>query len=642
MWSDGGYFSKPRSVAVSADQRAIIIKDGKEISMTFSTGYTGKGDDFAWIIPTPVPPEIADVSEAGENGETAFRMLEKYTAPVVTPPRPFMGKADTKSLIPEVTVYGKVMLEHYEVTILGATAASPLLGWLHSNGYEVKRAARRVLDAYIRQNWAFVAVKLNPGQRRRYANEFLPALTFKYRDERLVFPLRLSTVSTTKTAKITLYVIAESTVSSSNLVTAPLVLRESITLWAEPEAHLEDCIRESAGSDGRSVVVLWKGPYRAPDDLRKAIEGLMKKPFRPGSTPYLTRLELRARPAGMTEDIQLVADPKARSYSVDIQTTQALIATPQKVPGFSGAKAVEIGYFTTVLKQDGTVWAWDLNESGELGRGNSDPRRPVQVRGLAEIAAIADDWYSTLLLREDGTVWGAVNNVSYVYVVSDHWKTSPEQAPGLSGVVAIASGAALKAEGTVWLWYWDPLENRWITPKKVPGLSGVVAIAAGLAMKADGTVWVKWYWDPIEKRWGTPEKVPGLSGVVAITAGWPHAVALKRDGTVWAWGENRYGQLGDGSTLDRNTPVQVRGLSGVVAITAGLFHTVALKKDGTVWAWGANHNGQLGDGSTANSFVPVQVAALSGIVSIAAGDSRTAAIGAEGTVWGWGNWVNSR
>jgi len=173
----------------------------------------------------------------------------------------------TKSLIPGVTVYGKVILEHYEVSILGATAASPLLDWLRINGYTVKRAARRVLDAYIRENWAFIAVKLNPGQRRNYKNEFLPALTFKYWDEKLVFPLRISTVSTTETVKITLYVIAESTVASSNLVTAPLVLRESTTLWKEPEGHLEDCIRESAGRDGQNVVVLWKGPFQAPDDL---------------------------------------------------------------------------------------------------------------------------------------------------------------------------------------------------------------------------------------------------------------------------------------------------------------------------------------------------------------------------------------
>lgn len=82
-WADGGYFSSSQSVAVSADQQAIIIKNGNEISMTFSTGYTGEGENFGWIIPTPVPPAIEDVSEAGEEGETAFQTLDEYTAPQI-------------------------------------------------------------------------------------------------------------------------------------------------------------------------------------------------------------------------------------------------------------------------------------------------------------------------------------------------------------------------------------------------------------------------------------------------------------------------------------------------------------------------------------------------------------------------------
>ena len=100
----------------------------------------------------------------------------------------------------------------------------------------------------------------------------------------------------------------------------------------------------------------------------------------------------------------------------------------------------------------------------------------------------------------------------------------------------------------------------------------------------------------------------GQGRVVATT----HTVYLKNDGTVWAWGNNGNGQLGDGSTTQSTTPVQVSGLSGVIAIAAGGTHTVALKDDGTVWAWGNNSNGQLGDGSTTQSTTPVQVSGLSG------------------------------
>ena len=85
-----------------------------------------------------------------------------------------------------------------------------------------------------------------------------------------------------------------------------------------------------------------------------------------------------------------------------------------------------------------------------------------------------------------------------------------------------------------------------------------------------------------------------LNGVVAVAAGASHTIALKSDGTVWAWGYNGYGQLGDGTMADRYAPVQVSGLSGVTAIAGGWFYTVALKSDGTVWAWGDNSSGQLG------------------------------------------------
>src|SRR6185436_7579276 len=93
----------------------------------------------------------------------------------------------------------------------------------------------------------------------------------------------------------------------------------------------------------------------------------------------------------------------------------------------------------------------------------------------------------------------------------------------------------------------------------------------------------------------TPVQVTGLTGVTAIASGAYHSLALKSDGTVWAWGYNYYGTLGDGTTTTRSTPVQVSGLTGVIAVSAGTLHSLALKSDGTVWAWGYNGFGELGD-----------------------------------------------
>ena len=86
-------------------------------------------------------------------------------------------------------------------------------------------------------------------------------------------------------------------------------------------------------------------------------------------------------------------------------------------------------------------------------------------------------------------------------------------------------------------------------------------------------------------------QVSSLGGVTAIAGGSAHTIALKNDGTVWAWGYNDYGQLGDGTYGKRTTPVQVSSLIGVTAIAGGAYHTIALKSDGTVWAWGDNKYG---------------------------------------------------
>ena len=99
----------------------------------------------------------------------------------------------------------------------------------------------------------------------------------------------------------------------------------------------------------------------------------------------------------------------------------------------------------------------------------------------------------------------------------------------------------------------------------------------------------------------------GLINVVAVAAGRSHSIAIKDDGSVWTWGYNGYGQLGDGTWTNRYTPVQVSGLSNVVAIAAGSFHSLAVKDGGSAWTWGYNAYGQLGDGTTTDSYTPVQV-----------------------------------
>ena len=181
-------------------------------------------------------------------------------------------------------------------------------------------------------------------------------------------------------------------------------------------------------------------------------------------------------------------------------------------------------------------------------------------------------------------------------------------------------------------------------------MTDVVEAAAGfnysLALKSDGTVWA---WglnavygvlgDGTFKTYpvGTIVQAKGLTDVVAIDAGMRHSLALKSDGSVWAWGLDRETQLGDASTDNLNTPTKVIGLDDMVAIAGGMNHTLALKSDGTVWACGRNLEGELGKGNfdSTISFVN-QVSNLTDVVAIAAGSIHNLALKADGTVWTWG------
>ena len=129
-----------------------------------------------------------------------------------------------------------------------------------------------------------------------------------------------------------------------------------------------------------------------------------------------------------------------------------------------------------------------------------------------------------------------------------------------------------------------------------------------------------------------PAAISGITGLTIIAGGELHTLAIKSDGTAWAWGSNGRGQLGNTLQLGGSTaiPEQVTGLTNVVALAAGVNHSLGLKNDGTVWAWGDNTWGQLGNTNLATSnAVPVQVSGLVNIVAIAAGQNHSVALRGE-------------
>jgi uncharacterized repeat protein (TIGR01451 family) len=352
------------------------------------------------------------------------------------------------------------------------------------------------------------------------------------------------------------------------------------------------------------------------------------------------------------------------------------------------------------LTQDGAVWGWGANGSGQLGDGILDdsyiPTRVVDpadssgyLSGISAIAAGSSYWLNfgghNLAVKDDGTVWAWGYGVyGQLGDGADVSRSTPVQvvhtadaAGFLTGVAAVAAGdlhsLALKSNGTVWAWGFndhgrlgDGTTVARNTAVQVSGLTDVIQIAGGgahsMALTSDGTVWT-WGANPNgelgDGTWGfpfsktTPVQVvhPAdasgfLTDIVAIAAGDFHSLALKSDGTLWAWGANLDGQLGDGANTNQVTPVQVVDpadgsgfLTGVAATAGGDKFTIARKTNGEVWTWGNNNWGQLGDGTTVGSNTPKAMASLSGIVYVDAGNGHSLAVDQDGKVWAWGgNW----
>jgi alpha-tubulin suppressor-like RCC1 family protein len=162
-----------------------------------------------------------------------------------------------------------------------------------------------------------------------------------------------------------------------------------------------------------------------------------------------------------------------------------------------------------------------------------------------------------------------------------------------------------------------------------------------VAIKSDGTLWA-WgqnNYGQLGDGTNIDKNIPvqiGTDNTWRYISAGSDTLALKSDGTLWAWGRNNYGQLGDGSTIDKNTPVQIGTGNTWKYVSAGGNHTIALKSDGMLWAWGRNNYGQLGDGTTTNKNIPVQIGADHTWRYISAGNYHTIALKSDGTLWGWG------
>jgi RHS repeat-associated protein/uncharacterized repeat protein (TIGR01451 family) len=327
---------------------------------------------------------------------------------------------------------------------------------------------------------------------------------------------------------------------------------------------------------------------------------------------------------------------------------------------------ITAGYFhACVVTTLGALLCWGRNANGQLGVGDTTQRAvPVTVSGMSSgVAGVAAGNFHTCAVTTSGGVkcWG-YNTSGQLGDGTTTQRTTPVDVSGLtSGVTAITAGqyhsCALLTSGGVKCWgdntdgqLGDGTTTNRSTPVSVSGLSsGVIAISAGgfhtCALLSTGAVKCWGYnnrgqlGDGTTTQRNTPVSVSGLSsGVTSISAGRYHTCAVVGGGAK-CWGRNDTGQVGDGTVTDRSTPVSVSGLtSGVSAIEGASAHTCALTTSGGAKCWGFNTDGELGNGGTTQQNTPVDVSGLtSGVSSISSGGLLfTCAITTGGLVDCWG------
>ena len=328
-------------------------------------------------------------------------------------------------------------------------------------------------------------------------------------------------------------------------------------------------------------------------------------------------------------------------------------STPQKTPvrvplpdgvasGFTYKQAVAGGYHVLAIGSDGIVYAWGANEHGQLGDGTTTERsKPLPVKDADgqpfKAVQVSAGAYDSAAISLDGRVytWGSENNNFTDYSTS---KLAPALAkdPNGSGQGLHADQVslgwsfvmAMDADGNVYTWGYDNYGQ----------------LGNGTATGEHSTIYAA---DPA--RVPDPEDTSKTFKTTQVSAGANHALAISQDGTLWAWGYNYRGQLGDGTTTSRPSPTQIGKptKAKVTQISAGAYHSLAVDQSGTAWAWGWNINSQLGTNNS-DFYQPAptlvsppagQGSAGTGLATarITAGWNHSMAVGQDGNAYAWGD-----
>ena len=345
-------------------------------------------------------------------------------------------------------------------------------------------------------------------------------------------------------------------------------------------------------------------------------------------------------------------------------------------------------YHTVAIKNDGTLWAWGLNEYGQLGNcTTTNNTYPVQV--MSDVKSVSAGYEHTVALKEDGTLWAWGRNNFGQLGLGDGGagkeRTSPKQIGVATNWVSVFAGyahtLAIDNDGKFWAWgqnyygqlgkgyaFDDPSDsNAHYSPVQVGTATDWITVSVGnyhtVVLKKNGTLWA-WGMNSsgqlgkgnnyivdnhIENY--NPVQVGTDTDWITVFAVGSHTVAIKSNGTLWAWGSNNYGQLGKGnadpdgggsSYPDNYSPKQIGVATDWASVSGGLYHTIAHKKNGTLWAWGRNNYGQLGKGnandgsSYPENYSPERLGEAADLVGVSGGLYHSTALRRSGILWTWG------
>lgn len=320
--------------------------------------------------------------------------------------------------------------------------------------------------------------------------------------------------------------------------------------------------------------------------------------------------------------------------------------TPVKVN--DGFVSVSTGYYHTMgIKSDGSLWGWGGNDYGCQGNGenatiyddaDTDNNKPIKI--MDDVAAVSAGKYYTMAIKKDGSLWGwgydntgQLGDGNYNFKYGKSYissRTKPFKV--MDGVIAVSTNTSgtmvIKKDGSLWGWgflpYGDGKYGERYKPVKI--MDGVTSVSLGnnivMVIKKDGSLWG---WGDnslggigIGKAGETPYDVTTLypvkvmDKVASVSVGADHVMAIKKDGTLWGWGNDMAGQLGDGTEWDLKGPdnisaVPIKVMDGVASVSTYYQFTIALKNDGSIWTWGWNHYGGIGNEKSDNQLKPFNV-----------------------------------